>query len=329
MFSHPESFDRLQIDYLKINCSDDGADVIQGLSQPRKSLPPHYFYDAAGSQLFERICELPEYYPTRTEASILRDYAEDIITVIGDSELVELGSGSSTKTRFLISAYKSSGYHLHYIPVDISPTILSQSAEELLREYPWLRIRGLVGTYDDALGQLTYPRDWTRVIAFLGSTLGNFSQAECDRFFAGLKPALKSGDYVLLGLDLQKPVQILESAYNDSQGVTAQFNLNMLAHLNHRFGGDFDPGLFRHRAIYNQKEHQIEMYLIAGKAHSVNLSGLDLRVNFEAGEKILTEISRKFALETMSEYLNGLGFKTVRTWTDDRQYFGLLLIQLA
>ncbi len=321
------SSERLEIDYLEINSSDDGADVIEGLSKPEKSLPPHYFYDAIGSQLFERICELPEYYPTRTEASILSTYATDIIASIGEGELVELGSGSSTKTRFLISAYKSCGYYLTYIPVDISPSILSLSAEQLLVEYPWLKIRGLVGSYRQALAKLTYPRDYTRVIAFLGSTLGNFNQEECDRFFAGLKPALKKGDYVLLGLDLQKPVEVLEAAYNDSQGVTAEFNLNMLAHLNHRFGGDFDLSLFRHQAIYNRQKNQIEMYLIAQKAHYVNLSELDLTIKLEAGERILTEISRKFNLETMSEYLKSLGFNTVGSWTDDKQYFGLLLSQ--
>ncbi len=307
---------------------DDGADVIFGLTQRQKTLPSRYFYDDKGSELFEVICTLPEYYPTRTETAILVKHAPEIAQLTGVCQLVELGSGSSTKTRLLLDAYEAEGYPLVYLPIDVSAGILKESARDLLTDYPQLQVRGLVSTYQlalESLGQSSLPG---RMIFFLGSTLGNFTPQECDRFFAQVLTALEPGEHFLLGIDLQKPTDILEAAYNDNQGVTAAFNLNMLAHLNWRFGGNFDLNLFQHRAFYNESEGQMEMHLISGVSHSVRLHALDLTVEFAAGETIRTEISRKFNLQHIQQYLQEVGFKPLQIWTDTQQWFGLLLAQV-
>ena len=320
---------RLDIECLLENGieQDDGKAVITGLSQEFKTISPRYFYDSQGSELFEKICGLPEYYPTRTEASILEEYSKEIAKNTGKVEIVELGSGSSTKTQLLLDAYQDLEYPLYYTPIDVSGGILKDSANSLLAKYPNLNIRGKVATYEQALNKLSYSALSTRIFVFLGSTIGNFNEAECDRFIELITNSLNVGDYFLLGIDLQKPLAILEAAYNDSQGITAAFNLNILHHLNWRFDGDFDSGLFEHQAIYNELENQIEMYLICQRSHSVRLAALDLKINFREGEKILTEISRKFNLEEKSVYLNSKGLKVNATYTDDKNWFGLLLCQ--
>jgi dimethylhistidine N-methyltransferase len=326
--------ERLQIERLvNLNASSKTEtnadnDVIQGLTQTPKSLPPKYFYDDRGSVLFEQICELPEYYPTRTETLILRQYAGEIAQITGACELVELGSGSSTKTRLLLDAYDVLGYPLRYVPIDVSAAILESSAQQLLFDYPSLQVHGLVSTYELALQQLTPTQLPTRMIFFLGSTLGNLNPQECEVFFSQVTAALEVGEYFLLGVDLQKPKQLLEAAYNDRQGVTAEFNLNMLEHLNRRFQGNFDTQLFEHWAFYNDQLHQIEMHLRSLKAHQVRLEALDLNVKFEADETILTEISRKFDLGVIQQQLQAKGLKPLQVWTDPKQWFGLILCQL-
>jgi L-histidine Nalpha-methyltransferase len=331
-FSSPDRLERLQVEYLLdpnlVSELEDGKDVIWGLTQPQKALAPRYFYDDRGSQLFEQICELPEYYPTRTEAWILQEYATEIAQMTGICELVELGSGSSTKTRLLLDAYRQMDYPLCYVPIDVSGGILETSAKQLLNDYPTLKVRGLVGTYELALKNMMPSPLSSRTICFLGSTLGNFNQKECDRFFSQVSTALQSGDYFLLGIDLQKPIEILEAAYNDAQGVTTEFNLNMLRHLNGRFEGNFDLNLFEHRAFYNTSEAQIEMHLICRRSHSVRLEMLDLTVHFQAQETILTEISRKFDLDEMQQYLAQKGLKPLQIWTDRNRWFGLILCQV-
>lgn len=306
---------------------NDGEDVIQGLTENPKTLPAKYFYDSRGSQLFEQICELPEYYPTRTEASILRQYAGEIARITGACELIELGSGSSTKTRLLLDAYQSRNYCCKYVPVDVSASILKESAIKLQVEYPALHVQGLIGTYEQALAQLMPASFPARMIFFLGSSLGNFTPQECDVLLSQITDVLAPGDYFLLGIDLQKPQHILEAAYNDSQGVTAAFNLNMLDHLNWRFQGDFDPNLFAHQAIYNLQENQIEMYLHCRASHVVNLESLGLNVTWKTGETLLTEISRKFDLETVEKELDSQGLKTLKSFTDPQKWFGLILCQ--
>ncbi|MGF1485993.1 MAG: L-histidine N(alpha)-methyltransferase [Prochloraceae cyanobacterium] len=313
---------------LKDNNADSGSDVIKGLTQTQKSLPPRYFYDDRGSQLFEKICQLPEYYPTRTETAILQEYAPEIAKLTSVCELVELGSGSSTKTRLLLDAYSKLGSPLHYIPIDVSQGILSQSARCLSIDYPNLEVFGLVGTYSQALAKLSSPKKNQRLIFFLGSSLGNFNPQECDRFFSEIKTALKSGDYFLLGVDLQKSIEVLEAAYNDSLGVTAAFNLNMLQHLNWRFQGNFELNNFEHRSFYNVSKSQIEMHLVSLRSHFVRLEALDLTIDFQAGETILTEISRKFNLHSMQKYFEDRGFKIVSSLSDPNNWFGLILAQL-
>jgi dimethylhistidine N-methyltransferase len=308
--------------------SIDGKDVIKGLTEKLKSLPPKYFYDDPGSQLFEKICELPEYYPTRTEAWILQEYADEIAAITNCCELIELGSGSSTKTQALLTAYQKIANSCRYLPVDVSGGILKTSVLQLQEKYPDIAIHGLLGTYEQALVHLKSNYLQSRMLFFLGSSLGNFNPEECDIFLNQVSQTLQLGDYFLLGIDLQKPTDILEAAYNDSQEVTAAFNLNMLSHLNWRFQGNFDISLFKHQAVYNQVDHQIEMYLHCQKSHWVSLDVLGLKVNFEAGESILTEISRKFNLATMEKNLSDKGLKTVKTWTDEKGWFGLILCKL-
>jgi dimethylhistidine N-methyltransferase len=308
--------------------SIDGKDVIKGLTEKLKSLPPKYFYDDPGSQLFEKICELPEYYPTRTEAWILQEYADEIAAITNCCDLIELGSGSSTKTQALLTAYQKIANSCRYLPVDVSGGILKTSVLQLQEKYPDIAIHGLLGTYEQALVHLESNYLQSRMLFFLGSSLGNFNQEECDIFLNQVSRTLQPGDYFLLGIDLQKPLDILEAAYNDSQEVTAAFNLNMLSHLNWRFQGNFDISLFKHQAIYNQVDNQIEMYLHCQKSHAVSLEALDLKVDFEEGESILTEISRKFDLATMEKQLQGKGLKTVKTWTDEKGWFGLILCQV-
>lgn len=305
----------------------DGEDVIQGLTQIPKTLPAKYFYDARGSELFEQICDLPEYYPTRTEAAILRQYADEIAQITGVCELVELGSGSSTKTRLLLDAYQNLGHSSKYVPIDVSESILQSSAIQLQKDYPNLQIEAFVGTYEQALAQFQPTFFPARMIFFLGSSIGNFNPQECDRFLQQVTTVLAPGDYFLIGIDLQKPKPILEAAYNDVQGVTAAFNLNILSHLNWRFQANFDLNLFTHQAIYNQADAQIEMHLYSQASHSVSLNDLNLDISFQAGESILTEISRKFDLGTIQAQLAAKGLNTVRIWTDEQQWFGLILCQ--
>jgi L-histidine Nalpha-methyltransferase len=305
-----------------------GSDVVSGLTQNPKSLPPKYFYDDRGSKLFELICQLPEYYLTRTETAILQECAEAIAHLTGASEIVELGSGSSTKTRILLDAYNQLQYPLHYLPIDISPTILETSACQLLADYPSLQIHGLVSTYELALAKIAPSQLPTRMICFLGSTLGNLNARECDVFFSQIVAALQPGEYFLLGIDLDKSKDILEPAYDDNQGVTAAFNLNILRHLNRKFEGNFDLAQFEHLAFYNQEECQIEMHLKSKKAQIVQLRALDLTVEFAAGETIRSEISRKFNLNTVQEELSQRGLMPMQVWTDPNQLFGLILCQL-
>lgn len=317
---------RLQIQHLSPSGPTyEGEDVIQGLTQFPKVLPPKYFYDGRGSHLFEQICHLPEYYPTRTEAAILKRYADAIAECTGACGLVELGSGSSTKTRLLLDAYQRQGYPLRYQPIDVSADMLIESAERLLDNYPSLKVHGLVGTYEQALTELPPSIVAPRLLLFLGSSLGNFTPLECDQFFTQVTTVLETGDYFLLGVDLEKDVNLLEAAYNDSQGVTAAFNLNMLAHLNHRFGGNFNLDAFQHQAVYNSVNCQIEMYLHCQQDQLVQLKALDLSIQIAQGESIRTEISRKFNLEQMQQYLQAQGLSPVQTWTDPQQWFGLML----
>ncbi|HAO11152.1 MAG TPA: L-histidine N(alpha)-methyltransferase [Planktothrix sp. UBA8407] len=320
---------RLKIETFQEKCPvAAGEDVIKGLTQTPKTLPAKYFYDDRGSLLFEKICALPEYYVTRTEAKILQDYASEIAHLTGPCEIVELGSGSSTKTRILLEAYQELDHPLHYLPIDISGGILEQSAYDLLKDYPKLNIHGIVSTYETALKNLNPSPLPARMIGFIGSTLGNLKPSECHVFFSHIVEALQQGDYFLLGVDLHKSESILVPAYDDSQGVTAEFNLNILRHLNNIFEGNFNLQQFEHWAFYNQTEHQIEMHLKSLRSQTVELKKLNLAIELATDETIHTEISRKFELEKIQEELRDLGLVSLKTWTDKNQWFGLILCQL-
>lgn len=307
---------------------DEEIELIQGLSQTPKTLPCRYFYDDQGSTLFEQICDLPEYYPNRTEQAILAARALKVAQITGSCELVELGSGSSRKTRLLLDAYSQLSYPLCYCPIDVSAGILKTSALKLVEQYPQLQIRGFVGTYEQALSQLPTSKLNSRLLIFLGSTLGNLDVAACDRFLTQVKQVLCHGDYFLIGVDLQKEQKILEAAYNDAQGITAAFNLNMLRHLNMRFDGDFDLEQFAHKAFYNPLAHQIEMHLCSLRTQTVVLQALKFKVSLAAGETIRTEISRKFHLPTLISVIESQGLQPVQIWTDPHNWFALLLCQM-
>lgn len=334
----PSLHERLYLDILQppqpmghsVKPAIPGHDVILGLQANPRTLPPHYFYDDRGSQLFETICTLPEYYPTRTEAAILQQSARAIAQITGPCQLIELGSGSSTKTRFLLDAYAQTypDHPLSYLPNDVSGGILKTSALDLLATYPTLHIRGLIGPYELALRSLPPSPLPARMICFLGSTLGNFTPQESDRLFAQIIQALQPGDYFLLGVDLQKPKQILEAAYNDSQGITAAFNLNILHHLNRRFEGNFPIEQFHHWAFYNETHQQIEMHLRSQQSPTIHLKKLNLTLSLSPGETIRTEISRKFNRHTLQHTLLTQNLHPRQTWTDPQQWFGLILCQL-
>lgn len=322
-----------QVLRLARNEQDDrmALDVAEGLGVPgQKTLPCSYLYDARGSELYERITVLPEYYPTRTEASLLRQAATDIRSLTGALSLAELGSGSSAKTRVLLDAWQADQLPVTYIPIDISESMLSGAAEQLVSEYARLQVLGLAGHYEDALQVL--PPDERRLYLFLGGTIGNFSESLQTVFFNRLRHAMPAGTHLLLGFDrqphAQKPYQVIEQAYNDAQGVTAAFNLNMLRHINARLGADFDLSRWRHRAPYNRQLHRIEMHLESTVAQEVCIAALDRRYAFAAGERILTEISRKFDPQALGNWFEALGYHSVRHWSDRQGLFGLMLLRV-
>lgn len=304
-----------------------GVDVMLGLQQSPKTLPCQYFYDDRGSILFEQICDLPEYYPTRTEQAILERCATEIAQLTGSCELVELGSGSSRKTRLLLEAYDHLHSQLQYCPIDVSAGMLKTTALELLQQYPKLKLCGLAGTYEQALAQLPPLELENRMVIFLGSTIGNLSPQDCDRFLAQIQTALKPGEFFLLGVDLQKDAAVLEAAYNDAQGITAAFNLNILQHLNDRFGSNFDLTQFSHDAFYNPIDQQIEMHLKSHIAQTITLPAIEFQTTIQAQETIRTEISRKFHLPTLMTKLEQHALHPLQIWTDEKSWFGLVLCQ--
>lgn len=300
-------------------------DVAIGLRHSQKTIPPKYFYDPQGSLLFERICQQPEYYLTRTEAMILRNHAADVVDIVGNCVLVELGSGSAVKTRLLFDEYQRREQALHYVPIDISASMLEESARTLTTVYPRLQIDALATDYWHGLAAL--PHAQTRLVLFLGSNLGNFTPAEQEQLFAQLARTLQRGDYFLIGLDLRKPLTVLEPAYNDAAGVTAAFNLNLLHRMNRELAARFDSSTFTHLAFYNTTQHQIEMHLQSTVAQEVSIAALDLQIAFRSGETIHTEISRKFAPAEVRAQLANYGFTPQAQWTDDQDWFLVSLFQ--
>lgn len=308
--------------------ANDGTDVVAGLTAPAKSLPCKYFYDAHGSELFDQICDTPEYYTTRTEYAILEACAGEIAKATGPAELVELGSGAARKTHLLLDAYSAEGGPLNFVPIDVSDTMLVDSSRDLISRYDDLTIHAIAGTYEQALEALQSAPGGMgdrRLFVFLGSTIGNFSATQRGRFLSRIFDAMKPGDYFLMGFDRIKDRDVLNAAYNDAQGITAAFNLNILTHLNARFDGDFDPARFNHVAFFNEEESRIEMHLESQADQHVRLTGLNLEIDFTAGERIHTEISTKFDTDKLAAELGAIGFVRAADWSDARRWFSLML----
>lgn len=309
---------------------DAASDVVAGLSATPKWLPSRFFYDACGSALFDRICDLPEYYPTRTEEGILDRIAPDLAARTGPALLVELGSGSARKVRRLIGAYERADVPVRYVPIDVSAAAIEGAAADLLEEFPDLSVEGLVGTYERGLARLAQRPDADpMLVLFLGSTIGNFPPHGARRFLTALRRVLRPGDLFLIGIDLRKDVAVIEAAYNDSAGITACFNRNLLRHLNRAFDGDFVPDRFDHVAFYNRRAHRIEMHLRSRVGQTARLKALGVTAAFAPGETVRTEISRKFDPDAFSGLLARHSFAPVERWTDPQRWFGLILARAA
>lgn len=295
-------------------------DVIAGLSQPQKSLPPKYFYDAQGSRLFEAICRLREYYPTRCELALTRRHLGEIARFTGRGvELIEYGSGASVKTRLLLRAARPAAY----VPVDISEAALQAAATRLGREFPWLELHGVVGDFMQPLSLPLYRSRSARrrVVYFPGSTIGNLTPVEAQAFLRMTRGQVGARGAMLVGVDLKKDANVLHAAYNDARGVTAAFNLNLLARINRELGGDFDLRRFAHYAFYNAALGRVEMHLVSLVQQTVTIG--PHRFAFDRGESIHTENSCKYSVEGFRALALAAGFRTERLWQDGRKYFAL------
>ena len=301
-------------------------EISSSLNRDSKFISPKFFYDKRGSVLFEKICTLPEYYPTRTEIGILKNLQAELPSFIDESfRLVELGSGASVKTRLLLDVFAQIQKTTEYFPIDISE-ILTESSEHLLRDYANLRITGIIDTYEGGLEFLKNYDERKNLILFLGSSFGNFSPSAGKNFLGKINSTMKSGDLFLIGLDLVKDSHILESAYNDAQGVTAEFNLNVLSRINDELDADFNLNNFSHHSIYNSGDQRIEMYLKSLVKQSVIISKSNLLLNLEKNELIHTEHSHKYTVEQIRTLLESTGFKINHMWLDDENYFSLTLV---
>lgn len=293
-------------------------DVVAGLALAQKSVPPKYFYDARGSELFEAICTLPEYYPTRAELALTRRHIAGIASFAGAGcELIEYGSGASTKSRILIEALEPAAY----VPVDISESALRGAAAQLAAEFPWLNVRAVTGDFGRPLAIPAFGGEGRKVVYFPGSTIGNLTQEEALAFLRMTRGQVGTGGAMLVGVDLKKDPNVLHAAYNDSQGVTAQFNLNLLARINAELGANFDVAKFVHYAFYNAPMGRIEMHLASLEAQAVDVGRY--RFRFAPGETIHTENSCKYSVEEFQSLAAQAGFGGAKVWLDDDGLFSL------
>lgn len=301
--------------------------VFRGLSSVPKSLPPKLFYDHQGSELFEAITNLPEYYPTRTEQAILESNADKIVSAVGEGlTLIEFGSGSSRKTRLLIEAALRRQRSLHYVPIDISRAFLRESSEKLLDEYEGLSVTALAGEYFDAAHAMP-SADGPRLILFLGSNIGNLAHDEATAFLARVREGMRPHDRLLVGADMVKDAAVLEAAYDDSRGVTAHFNVNVLARINRELGGRFDLSRFQHTAPWDAVRERIEMRLVSMGPQRVRIDDLDTDFVFADGEPIVTEWSQKYTRESFAALCGPAGLAIAETWTDEQGWFTENLLQ--
>ena len=302
-------------------------DVLDGFTRPFKELPPKHFYDTRGSELFEQICNLPEYYPTRTEMVILRARADEIIATTGAGELVELGSGATTKARLLLDPMAANGGAHRYVPFDVAEVCIRTAADELTQAYPGMAVHGVVGDFERHLDRVPPPLPGiARLVALLGGTVGNFPPGTRRRLLRDIGRTLGPDDHLLLGTDLVKEPAVLEAAYDDSAGVTAEFNRNVLCVINRELDGDFDPDAFDHVAFFDREQEWIEMRLRARRAVHARVEQLDLDVTFAEGEEMRTEISAKFTRRRVEDDLAAAGLE-LRAWLTDPE--GLFALSLA
>ena len=307
------------------NTKDIQSELRAGLTSTPRTLPTKYIYDDRGSELFERICELPEYYQTRTERKLLSACAEQVVSLTGAEELVELGSGAATKTRVLLDAMARANQLRFYVPFDVSEGIVRRVAQELVNEYEGLQVHGVVG---DFLAHLEHiPEGGRRLVIILGGTIGNLGPEAAPAFLSSIYDEMASGDFFLLGVQLETDIKRLEAAYNDAEGVTAEFNKNILHVMQGMVGATLNPEIFEHVAIYNRSQHRIEMRLRSMKEQKINMPGLNLSVTLAKGEEILTEISTKYDRPRAESLLNKSGFQLVQWFTDPEQLIGLALAQ--
>jgi dimethylhistidine N-methyltransferase len=314
-------------DYVEYDHATDNflEEVLAGLRQPVKRLPSKYFYDERGSQLFDDICELPEYYPTRTEMALLRDISADVAALVGEgATVIEFGSGSSTKIRILLDALDSP---LAYVPVDISREHLLMSAKGLADNYPDLRVVPVCADYTQPFEVPQIDGEKVRAGFFPGSTIGNFTRSEAISFLQAAATDLGHNNGLLIGVDLRKDVKTLHAAYNDSAGVTAAFNLNLLHRINREIGGDFDIDSFAHDARWVPEFGRIEMHLVSVCAQTVSIGGESFE--FKSGESIHTEDSRKYDVEGFKDLAREAGWNSVDCWTDPDDLFSIHLLRVA
>jgi L-histidine Nalpha-methyltransferase len=320
---------RLQIHAYDHNghLAEFAREVERGLTASPKRLPCRYFYDRQGSLLFEEICALPEYYLTRTERQILQERVEEITRLFPEEmALVELGSGSAAKTRLLIEAFLQRHQSLRYVPIDISPTILEESSLALLQAYPRLEIVAVAAEYQEGLVRLQAETGRPKLILWLGSNVGNLDRPEAMRFLHSVRQTMTDRDRLLVGIDMRKARAVLEAAYDDARGVTARFNLNLLARINQELGGQFDLTQFRHRALYNEPTGRVEIYLDSLRAQCVGIEGLDLEIPFRAGEPIHTENSYKYSPDEIAELVEAADLEVQRQWFDADRRFSVNLL---
>jgi L-histidine N-alpha-methyltransferase len=305
-----------------------GEDVRRGLTAAHKSLPPRWFYDGLGSALFDAICHLPEYYPTRAETEILTAHAAEIVHAFGaPARVLELGSGTARKTRILLDALVSGRNPLHYVPVDVDAGMLTRSGYDLVNEYPTLQVTAIAADFSrPAVVIEAVPGAGRTVVLFLGSTIGNLEPEPARELLRDLRRALAPGDALFLGADLRKAKEILEPAYDDALGVTAAFNRNVLLRINRELGGTFDLATFDHRAIYDPRPGRVEMHLVSTRAQRVRIESLDLEVAFAAGESIHTESSYKYDEATLDALAQDCGFRRTNLWTDAQHRFADVLL---
>ena len=301
-------------------------ELSHSIRQKQKSINPKFFYDQKGSQLFEKICTLPEYYLTRTEISILKQVDGKLQSHLdGNFRLVELGSGSSQKTRLLIDMLTRLQKHVEYFPIDISK-ILKSSSVTLQSDYKKLHITGIIDSYENGLEFVKNYDDMKSLIVFLGSSFGNFDPENGIRFLQKINSLMKDGDLFLVGLDLVKDKKVLCQAYNDSQGITAQFNRNILSRINSELGGNFDIGKFMHHVIYNENQNKIEIYLRSLEKQTVKISKADLTLEIDEDELIHTENSHKYTISQIKQMFTVTGYQIKDIWYDDKRYYSLVLL---